>query len=174
MRSAIAFAIFALGVLTGAADAAAPLNGVRWSANAAAGCTAGDSTIHDNRYLITAGSVKHQETNSDLITLYCPVHNQPNFVNRLWVTYRNSTGSSSALSYISASLIRMDISNGSITTIVTFNSKQFADTGDTVNYVGFPGYTFDGTRYYYYVRIDLKRNTPSDLVIFYGVALTYQ
>jgi hypothetical protein len=173
MRSAIAFAIFALGVLRGAADAAAPLSGLRWSASAA-GCTAGDSTIHDSRYLVTAGSVKHQEANTDLITLYCAVHDRPNFVNRLWVTYRNSAGSSTALTYVSASLIRMDIANGSITTIVTFNSTQFVDTGDTVNYVGFPAYTFDANRYYYYVRVDLKRNTSSDLVIFYGVALTYQ
>ncbi len=56
MRRTVAFVILALGILPQGAYAG-PTR-VAWSTNAA-GCTAGDPAIQQNRYLITAGSVKH-------------------------------------------------------------------------------------------------------------------
>ena len=40
---------------------------------AAATCVPGDPAIQANRYFVTAGSVKHREGATGLITLYCPV-----------------------------------------------------------------------------------------------------
>ena len=116
----------------------------------------------------------------DLITLYCPVPSiipvggalgRPNFlITRLWVTYRDSTGSDSNLTSVTASLIRMNLADGGITTIATFSSDAFPDTGDALNSVGFThGWDLGGSTYY--IRVDLKRNTTSDTVILYAVAL---
>jgi hypothetical protein len=40
---------------------------------AAATCVPGDPAIQTNRYFVTAGSVKHRDGATGLITVYCPV-----------------------------------------------------------------------------------------------------
>jgi hypothetical protein len=40
---------------------------------AAATCVPGDPAIQTNRYFVTAGSVKHRDGATAIITVYCPV-----------------------------------------------------------------------------------------------------
>jgi hypothetical protein len=40
---------------------------------AAATCVPGDPAIQTNRYFVTAGSVKHRDGATGIITVYCPV-----------------------------------------------------------------------------------------------------
>ena len=71
MRAAIiVFTSFALSF-------AAPAHAGR-STMVAATCVPGDPAIQADRYFVTAGSVKHKEKATGLITLYCPV--QPTIV----------------------------------------------------------------------------------------------
>jgi hypothetical protein len=161
-----------LFVASHAGSAAADSSQNYWS-SVASGCVPGDPAIQNDRYTVTAGSVGHNGTNIDTITLYCPVQQNTSATSPswLWLTYRDSSGTTTT-SDIHAQLIRMDRSTGSVTNIsgALVDSDDQSDTGITHRAVNFT-HTFDFGAYYYYVRVDLVRSGTGVTVTFYGVAL---
>jgi len=167
-----------------------------WSMNASS-CVPGDPAIHNNRYLVTAGSVKHQAAATGLITLYCPVSLQlltaevsPIFcagtdgfalpcliplaigANVLRLTYRDGDGTVGA-GNITAQLLRLSTADGSFSAV----SNSFVDsntnpsTAQTAIESDRFSDAFNLDSFYYYVRVDLNRTSPAVDVTFYGVSL---
>jgi len=151
---------------------AAPVQAESWSINGS-GCVPGDPAIQNNRYLVTAGTVKHQSTATGLITLYCPI-TFPTLIGRgryttLRVTYADSDGTGTVAN-ITAQLVRLTYGTGSLTNIGNaLDSNKFGPTSGssmTVS-ISHTANAFD----YYYVRVDLNRSDPSESVTLFGVNL---
>lgn len=165
-----------------------------WGA-AAATCTPGVSAIEASRYQVVAGSVKHADGESGLITLYCPIH-APMWVpaifggptsppgdltviakspNTLRLTYRDQDGSASSQN-VEAQVIRMAKSDGSISSVAgaAVNSSSFGGTGSQTRRSAKFSHSFNFGDSYYYVRIDLNRASANGEAIAYGVALEFQ
>lgn len=163
MRPAIAFAILLVALAGGEARASDQFNSV------AAGCVPGDPAMHFNRYLITAGTVKHQSGKTGLITLYCNIPMAITPPKTLELIYSDSDPG--ADTFVSASYIKMNKSNGTITTIATTSSNSGAQDG-AVHFVETRfSDAYDLAQHLYYVRVDLDRKLVSNVAVFYGVTV---
>jgi hypothetical protein len=141
----------------------------------AAACVPGDPAIQANRYFVTAGSVKHQQGATGLITLYCPFPVPPP-INEggggtnggLFMTY-SVTGETAQ---VSAALLRVDQSGNFSPVLglngkpIRLNSSDFGGTGTEEQPFSF---TYEYFNFYYYVRVDINRSDESSTAIFYGV-----
>ena len=162
-----------------------------WGA-AAATCTPGNSAIETSRYQVVAGSVKHGDGETGLVTLYCPISaimwvhiniginpiDRTVFLkspNTLRLTYRDQDGSASSQN-VEAQVIRMAKSDGLIFPVAgaAVNSSSFGGTGSQNRRSAKFSHDFDFSENYYYVRIDLNRASASGEAIAYGVALEFQ
>jgi hypothetical protein len=143
-----------------------------WTMNGSS-CVPGDPAIQNNRYLVTAGTVKHQSTATGLITLYCPI-TFPTLVggafwSQLAVTYADSDGRGTVAN-ITAQLVRLTRQDGSLTNIgpaLDSNNQGPTDGSTMVEAISHTANGFD----YYYVRVDLNRNETSAYSTLYGVSL---
>jgi hypothetical protein len=141
-----------------------------------AGCTPSDGSMQFNRYTVVGGTIKHQSSNVDLITIYCRIPGggttagSAAVVDRISMTYRDSDGSLGSGIYVTAHLIHMD-PLGYITVIGTVASNSFVETGIVRKTVTFPAYAMDFATGEYYVRVDLDRVTINDVAIVYALAL---
>jgi hypothetical protein len=167
MRSCIILSALAVTVaFAGPARASNPtING--------ASCVPGDPAIQNNLYLNTAGSTSFQSTATGLITLYCPVA-FPDLIStsctdNLVVTYADTDGTATVTN-ITAQLIKLDKTTGSLTNIGSkLDSNSFGSTsGGTMSES--LGHCFDGFAYYY-VRIDLNRSATTAHSTLYGVRI---
>jgi hypothetical protein len=142
-----------------------------WS-SPAAGCVPGDPAIQNNRYSIQAGHVYHAGTNIDLISFYCPVQYNPGATagaNTLFLTFIDN--STTAGNYVTAQLIKMDRSNGSLTTVATVTSEDWDPNASVQQQsIGFSD-SLDFTTYVFYVRVDMDRSSTSILPVFYATSL---
>jgi hypothetical protein len=169
MRAAIiVFTSFALSF-------AAPAHAGR-STMVAATCVPGDPAIQADRYFVTAGSVKHKEKATGLITLYCPV--QPTIVQGggsyggIFMTYTDANAPGTT-GHVTAQLLRVDYSGNFFA--VTDDKIGIPALLDSNNASGTSHYlemglhhTYNFDDYYYYIRVDIDRADDST-VIFYGV-----
>jgi len=134
-------------------------------------CMPDDQTIMGNRYLTSAGSVKHSSTSSDLITLYClvkPVGGSK--ADYLWVAYQDSDGTGTN-TYVRVSFVQMSRSSGVETTLVTLDSNSSSSTGFTQRSVNLATVNFDMEHYVYYMRVQLDRGSIADTAILYTMSL---
>ena len=168
-------------VLSGVADAT-PLP--VWNSNGA-GCVPDIPAMQYNRYLDTGGSTKHQSTNADVITLYCPITMLVNETapDNLRVTYQDNDNTNTGTpTDVTVTLNAVSDIDGTLSTIATFSSTSFPATfgGGVQNTVAITGYTFELGLYYYYLRVDIQRHSASGTcigggpctAIFYGASLT--
>jgi hypothetical protein len=135
----------------------------------AAACVPGDPAMHFNRYLITAGTVKHRSGKLGLITLYCNIPMAITPPGTLELIY--SDNDSGVNTFVNASYIKMNKSTGAITTVATTSSNSGTQDG-TVQFVATSfSDTYDLTHHLYYVRVDIDRNRVSNVAVFYGVTV---
>jgi hypothetical protein len=136
----------------------------------ASSCVPGDPAIQGNKYTVTGGSVTHQAGATGLITLYCPVtgtwgRNAPTI---LRMTYMNS---SPTIAHVTAQLIRLTASTGSLSFV-----SPVLSNANTATLVGLEvgksfSHTFDFKNSYYYVRVDITRTNTSAFAKLFGVSL---
>jgi hypothetical protein len=136
-------------------------------------CVPGDPAIQNNRYLVTAGTVKHQPTATGLITLYCPITFPTllgrGFWNTLRVTYADSDGPGTVAN-ITAQVVTLNHNTGSLTNIGDpLDSNKFSPTSGS-DMLGPISHTANGFDYYY-VRVDLNRSDTSAEVTLFGVGI---
>jgi hypothetical protein len=149
---------------------AAPVQAESWSINGSS-CVPGDPAIQNNRYLVTAGTVKHQSTATGLITMYCPI-TFPKLIGRgiyraLDVTYADSDGTGTVAN-ITAQLVSLNVRTGSLTNIGNaLDSNSFGPTSGSSMTVEF-SHTANALDYYY-VRVDLNRSDTSASSTLFGV-----
>jgi hypothetical protein len=166
----LSIAITALFVLI-----AAPVQAESWSINGSS-CVPGDPAIQNNRYLVTAGTVKHQSTATGLITLYCPITfptlvgpvDRRGLFSTLSVTYADSDGRGTVAN-ITAQLVKLT-HTGSLTNIgnaLDSNNNGPTDGSVMVGSVSHSATGFD----FYYVRVDLNRSDTSASSTLFGVNL---
>jgi hypothetical protein len=142
----------------------------------AASCVPGDPAIQANRYFVTAGSVKHKEGATGLITLYCPI--QPTIVQGggsfggIFMTYTDANGPGPSAN-VTAQLLRVDQS-GNFSPVLSEQTgvPALLDSNKgtaTDHYMeAAVNHTYDFNNYYYYIRVDINR-TDDTAVILYGV-----
>jgi hypothetical protein len=140
---------------------------------AAATCVPGDPAIQANRYFVTAGSVKHREGATGLITVYCPVPatiaDGGGSFGDMFMTFTTVGDDASVI----AQLLRIDhsgnfsrvSSDGGTRVLLDFN-RAVAGSHDLE---GAFDHNFDFDNFYYYVRIDINRSNSNSTAIFYGV-----
>jgi hypothetical protein len=147
---------------------AAPAHAGR-SSMIAASCTPGDPAIQANKYFVTAGSVKHRQGATGVITLYCPI--QPTIVERggshggIFMTYTDANGPGKTAN-VTAQLLRVDQSGNFSPVSTVLNSNSGTSTGHYLEVA--VNHTYDFANYYYYIRVDINR-TDDTTVILYGV-----
>ena len=157
---------------------AAPVQAESWTINGSS-CVPGDPAIQNNRYLVTAGTVKHQPTATGLITLYCPITfptvvgavagHGPKLFSILRVTYADSDGRGTVAN-ITAQLITLTHDTGSLTNIGdALDSNKFGPTSGSSMAVSV-NHTANGFDYFY-VRVDLNRSDTSESVTLFGVGI---
>jgi hypothetical protein len=138
----------------------------------AASCTVGDPAIQANRYLITGGSISYQTAATGVITIYCRI--QGTWVSSpstFHVTYADTDGTGTNAN-LTAQIIRMSRSTGTLTTVTTqINSNSFGTTSGSEMTQSLSGVTWDFTNNYYYIRVDLNRSTTSSFSTLFGFAL---
>jgi hypothetical protein len=172
MKTLALIAIVFVSALTGNAYAQ------EWSINASS-CVPDNTAIQANRYLNTAGSTKFQSAATGTITLYCPIAfsgnlSSPGTLEILYADDDNTAGNNVAAQYI-----KMNKTTGTLTTIVTTDTDQSSPPASTfcTQSLG-PNIcrnTFTDTvstsTNFYYVRIDISRNSTSANEILFGVRL---
>ena len=162
-RLAIALLILLVAFAGGKARANDQYNSV------AAGCVPGDPAMHFNRYLITAGTVKHRSDKVGLITLYCNIPMAITPPKTLELAY--SDNDPEINTFVSASYIKMHKSSGGITPIATTSSNNGVQDGAVRLVATTFSDTYDLTHYLYYVRVDIDRSQVSNVAVFYGVSV---
>jgi hypothetical protein len=135
----------------------------------AAGCVPGDPAMHFNRYLITAGTVKHQSNKVGLITLYCNIPMAITPPKALELTYSDDDPGTNT--FVSAAYIKMHKSSGGITTVATASSNNGIQDGTVHSVETSFSDTYDLIHYLYYVRVDIDRSRLSNIAVFYGVTV---
>ncbi|MBA3406089.1 MAG: hypothetical protein H0U13_15640 [Gemmatimonadaceae bacterium] len=137
-----------------------------------ASCVASDVAIQADSYLVTAGTVKHKGTNTDLIVLHCAIPQVIDAPTTLELLYQDSTGI--AGTDVTVSYMKMHKSTGAVSTISSQSSSCASCTATT----GTPlsagrGIidTYDPGNYRYYMKVELDRSTSSDTAIFYGATV---
>jgi hypothetical protein len=134
-----------------------------------------DASIQGDRYLITGATIKHKGANTNTVTAFAAV--PPNtevaaniLPNVLEVAYEDSQPSQSATRVV-VQFIRKARFSGTITTVQTFNSSLFSDSGThVVNDVGF-SHSLNFSANIYYFRADLVRGSSSETAVLHHVAL---
>ena len=146
------------------------------------------STIENKLYNSQAGRVLFKEGKSGTINLICPITEKiygNEIPQKLSITYRDGDGHEGKNSSVSATLRRIRKSDGHVETIknsaVSSNNANAPNSGPTgwrthySNTSGFPqnniNYSWEMSKYFYYVQITLKklnRVTPLGVL---GVAL---
>jgi len=173
MRYFIAFlaAVIVTAVLTSAADA-----GVVWNMNASS-CRASDTAIQAGSYSSSGGlSVGFRGTTISPITMYCPV---------LTVGQDIHTGKGSTINFIgvsghpaeagpsiTAQLVRVSKNNGALSDVGKPVTLEFVSPGLTLRKTGGITHQFDFTQFFYYVRVDIARTSPTQSIAFYVVDLS--
>jgi hypothetical protein len=174
-RTRLSIAITALFVAILIAE---PVQADSWTINGSS-CVPGDPAIQNNRYLVTAGTVKHQSTATGLITLYCPIP-FPTLIgsvrgggyyriSSLSMTYADSDGRGTVAN-IRAQLVKLSHGTGSLTNIgnaLDSNSSPWTVPTTMTGSLSHAASGFD----YYYVRVDLDRSETSESVTLFGVEL---
>jgi hypothetical protein len=141
---------------------------------AAATCVPGDPAIQANRYIVTAGSVKHSEGATGLITVYCPVPatiaDGGGSFGDMFLTFTTIGDDASVI----AQLLRIDHSGNFSAVLdsdggtrVLLDSNKVAAGGHDLE--GAFNHNFDFDNFYYYVRVDISRSKSTSTAIFYGV-----
>ena len=149
--------------------------GPRWVMDGA-GCVPVQSAIQDDLYIIVAGRIKFKPQKTGSITVMCPVSVGVGSVNRIFVSYLDSSGPGTA-AHVVAALRRIRKTDGHVSTVedFVFNSNnesvtQYSFRGDGPS--SEDGHTLDDANFYYYVQVVLVRDNSKDLVEFGGVELT--
>jgi hypothetical protein len=144
----------------------------------AAACVPGDPAIQANRYFVTAGSVKHQQGATGLITLYCPipptVAEGGGTYNGLFMTYSVTGLTAVVNAEITAQLLRVDNSGNFSPVLVNFNSGDPVHVNSSVggSYIEHTfNHTYDFLNFFYYVRVDINRSDDLSTAILYGIGL---
>jgi hypothetical protein len=138
---------------------------------AAATCVPGDPAIQANRYFVTAGSVKHREAATGLITVYCPVPatiaDGGGSFGDMFMTFTTVGDDASVI----AQLLRIDHSgnfspvvNSDGGTRVLLDSNRAVAGGHDLE--GAFNHNFDFDNFYYYVRVDINRSNSNSTAIF--------
>ena len=131
------------------------------------------NVVNNSSAEVVAGSLSYTSSATGTITAYCPVDLNSDWPEHVYITYQDSTGTSTSSS-VAVQLIQMNLMNGSITSFDTTSSNSFAaTTGSAVqhesNFSNSPG----TGQFAYYIRVDLVKAVSTDTVIFYGVLLSY-
>ena len=143
----------------------------QWNVNGTS-CVPDAGAIQNNLYIGTGGTVKFASGKTGDIVLYCPVSANLGFTPRLvGLTYYDDT---SALgNHVTVQLIKMDMSTGGITSIVTVDSNNGAVSAN--GKASLIGHTFqdafDTKNFAYYLRVAVIRNSRNANETVYGVAL---
>jgi hypothetical protein len=144
---------------------------ISWSIPGA-GCVPSDATTKFNRALVGNGTVQHATGNVGMIVLTCPITQFTTDITswNLFLTYRDSTGAGPS-AFVQAQLYRMPFHGGAPVLMTTANSNSSASTA--VGYVASPvfAHPFDFSAYSYWVRVELKRSSTSETVIFRSLML---
>jgi hypothetical protein len=142
----------------------------QWNINASS-CTADAGAIRNDLYIGTGGTVKFGSGKMGDIVLYCPVPKLNFTPTLLAVIYYDDTFISG--NHVTAQLIRMDMSTGLISRVVTADSDRGpVSTNGNANYaVQTFVHNYDSTNYAYYIRIDIVRNLTTANETVYAVAL---
>lgn len=153
MTKSSIFAILVVVCMSVTAEASPPWGMV------ASSCSPGDPAIQNNRYTVSGGAVGNNGSNTELITLYCPISNPYLFLPDNWLvglTYTDTTGLNDSMTFVKAALIKMDRATGNITQLGEVTSES---SGGSQHSFTSPNiaHTFDFDSYYYYVRIDIDR-----------------
>lgn len=140
---------------------------------AAATCVPGDPAIQANRYFVTAGSVKHREGATGLITVYCPVPatiaDGGGSFGDMFMTFTTIGDDASVI----AQLVRIDHSGNFSPVVDSSGARVLLDSNKAVagghDLEGVFNQNFDFDNFYYYVRVDINRSNANSTAIFYGV-----
>jgi hypothetical protein len=179
MKKILIFVVSVLVSLSSARNAAAG----EFFAATSASCVPGNNAIQFDRYSIQSGKIFHTASNTDLVTVYCPINiymipGLPLFTaNHMKITYKDSDGTGEFTSVV-AHLIKMD-QYGAITVLTTFTSNAYADVGIVQKTHTFPTVIMDPLKhglvdsfaYTYYVRVDMDRGSTADSALFHGVTV---
>jgi hypothetical protein len=143
---------------------------------AAATCVPGDPAIQANRYFVTAGSVKHREGATGLITVYCPVPASiavdGGSFGDMFMTFTVVGDTASVI----AQLVRIDHS-GTFSPVLDprTGNRVLLDSNQVVagshHVEGTFNHNFDFGNFYYYVRVDINRSDSNSTAILYGVGV---
>jgi hypothetical protein len=167
MRTAIVLA----SLLTLSASAAQASN---WSM-AGAACVPGDPAIQNNLHFITAGTVAHKGAATGLITLYCPITGTWGDKMPTWlsITYGLNVTQSGSSATITAQVIRLTQSDGTLSTIGSPVSVRTSATTPSRGQRSSAAFShpFDFKNSFYYVRVDINRDGPGSAATLYGVGL---
>lgn len=142
-----------------------------WNVNAAS-CVADAASIRNNLYIGTGGTVKFAPGKTGDIVLYCPVSYNLGFTPSIvGMTFYDDT--SAAGNHVTVQLIKMEIDTGTITSLVTADSKPgpVSKNGNASRVAHEFTDKYDPTNFAYYLRIDIVRNSPTANETVYGVAL---
>jgi hypothetical protein len=111
-----------------------------------------------------------------LRVFYCPIAFSGSLTSptTLLITYRDSTSVGS--NFVKAQLIKMNMTTGQLTTIVTVSSDQstpgFCDNANNISRCANSFSEAIATiTNYYYVRVDIVRSSTSNQEVLYGVRL---
>jgi hypothetical protein len=140
---------------------------------AAATCVPGDPAIQANRYFVTAGSVKHRDGATGLITVYCPVPatiaDGGGSFGDMFMTFTTVGDDASVI----AQLLRIDHSGNFSPALDSTGARVLLDSHRAVagghDLEGAFNQNFDFDNFYYYVRVDINRSNANSTAIFYGV-----
>jgi hypothetical protein len=158
-----------LTILTALTAMVSQAQASNWSMNGSS-CVPGDRAIRGNSYTITGGSLTHRGNATDLITLYCPISGTwgSNIPTVLRMTYMDSD---TTIAHITAQVIRLTASDGSLSFISPALSNQSVSTNVGVNVGVSFSHQFDFKNSYYYVRVDITRSSTKGFAKLFGVSL---
>ena len=157
------------------APAPANAQSPRWAMNGA-GCVPTGTTIQLENHLVVAGHVKFQSGKTGQIVLICPVSVGVGSVNRLGVSYIDSSGTG-ATSGVRVQLRRIRKTTGNVETVAGFDFNSNASFPSTASWayrgaVTAAGHTLDDFNYFYYVQVTLSRSNTIDAASIGGVELS--
>lgn len=171
MRTAILVAVFTIASMAGVGTAHAG----EFSMNGTS-CVPDSSAIQANAYFGTGGTVQHSPSSLTNLVFYCPIAFSGSLTSptTLLITYRDSTSVGS--NFVKAQLIKMNMTTGQLTTIVTVSSDQstpgFCDNANNISRCANSFSEAIATiTNYYYVRVDIVRSSTSNQEVLYGVRL---
>lgn len=161
-----------VGVLTivGASAAGRVVSAGRWNVQVAS-CPVDHDSDYNERYLVTAGGVKHFGTATGTIDIVCSINDDLTGIDALGFTYTDSDGTGTSQQVL-VTLKRTEKTTGSITNLGNINSNSFSQTGLTYHTAAV-SHTMDVVNYYYYLQIGLTRGSGTATGSIRGVEIQF-